>query len=209
MPEDRGMGNPDAAQDEALIQSVMERNLGPIFEAIGSRLQDLEEDLGEVKDLLFKFTEGLIGAADNHRRTMLSSEISSKFGKAIEPFEGFYKDTQGKGLSDSLIEELMGDNAPGDDEREEWIKGKLMEAMQKHGKYVGFGPKEKAEAPAAIVEEKTVAAPMEPPAEKTEAPAQGELPFEGGESEDPVTALMNKVKSVAGEKHSLSAKARK
>lgn len=205
MPDDMGRGNPDAGQDEALINAVMERNLGPIFEAIGSRLRDLEEDLGEAKDLLFKFTEGLIGAADSHKRTTLQGELSSKFGKAIEPFEGFYKDTMGKGLSDSLIEELMGDNAPGDDEREEWVKNKLLEAHGKYGKYVGLTPKEKAEAvaeeEAAEVEAPEAAAAEEPVVEEAQEPAQNELPFE---KPDPISGIMDQMRSVVGERQSLS-----
>lgn len=203
MPEDRGMGNPDAAQDEALIQSVMERNLGPIFEAMGARLKDLEEDLGETKDLLFKFTEGLIGAADNHRRTTLSGELSSKYGKLMEPFEGFYKDTQGKGMSESLLEELMGEGGPDDAGREEFILNKIREAQGKYGKYVGMGPKEEAAAEAAAPEAPMEEAPVEAPAEAApEEMAAEEEPVEV----DPIAGIMEKLKSVGGEKHSLSAK---
>ena len=193
MPEDKGMGNPDAGQDETLIQSVMQRDLGPIFEAIGSRLKDLDEDLGEVRDLLYKFTEGLIGAADNHKRTMLTDEISSKYGKDIEPFEGFYKDTQGKGFTDSILEELMGEGAPGDEERDGWMQGKLGEAKQKYGKYVGL----QQEPPA---EEK--AEPVEKQQKEEEA---GEMD-KGGEDTDPVSKIMNQMKGVGGRKFSLSAK---
>lgn len=201
MPEDRGMGNPDAAQDEALIQSVMERNLGPIFEAMGARLKDLEEDLGETKDLLFKFTEGLIGAADNHRRTTLSGELSSRYGKLMEPFEGFYKDTQGKGMSESLLEELMGEGGPDDEGREEFILNKIREAQGKFGKYVGMGKKE--EAAVAPVPEAPAEVPPEAPAEA----APEEMAVEESPSEvDPIAGIMEKLKSVGGEKHSLSAK---
>jgi hypothetical protein len=186
MPEDMGTGNPDAAQDEGLIQSVMQRDLGPIFEAIGSRLKDLEEDLGEAKDLLYKFAEGLIGAADNHKRTTLSGELSTKYGKDMEPFEGFYKDTQGKGFSEAILEELMGDGAPGDEERDGYIQNKLAEAKGKYGKYVGIKDEE-------------------PPAQGElglEAPAAPEAAPE--EEGDEITKLMTKVKTIGGEKHRLS-----
>lgn len=189
MPEAMGRGNPDAVQDEELILSVMERNLGPIFQAIGSRLKDLEEDLGETKDLLFKFTEGLIGAADNHRRTSLSSEISSKYGKDIEPFDGFYKDTMGKGFSDSLIEELMGENAPDEGSRDEFIKNRLGEARGKYGKYVGY--KEEVPLPEAEVPEETG---ME--SEEEASP----------EGEDSISKIQRELFSVGGKKHSLSSK---
>lgn len=195
MPDDMGKGNPDARQDESLIQSVMQRDLGPIFEAVGSRLKDLEEDLGEVKDLLYKFTQGLIGAADNHKRTMLTDEISSKYGKDIEPFEGFYKDTMGKGFTDSILEELMAEGAPDDAGRDEWIQNKLGEARGKFGKYVGI--KDEVEAP------------VEPPAEAAAPMAEEAQPElfeeEAPEEGDAISKLMNQVKSVGGEKHRLSA----
>jgi hypothetical protein len=214
MPENmESGGNPDAAQDEGLIQSVMQRELGPIFEAIGSRMKDLEEDLGEAKDLLYKFTQGLIGAADNHRRTSLSEELSTKYGKDMEPLEGFHKDVYGKGLSESLLEELMGDEGPGDDEREEWIKGKLGEAKGKFGKYVGIKAEE---APAESAPE---GAGLEAPVPEAtgvmegtakEEPTGGEEPpmeseeESGDEGGDTVSKLMNQMKSLGGEKHKLS-----
>lgn len=197
MPE-MEKGNPDAMQDETLIQEVMRRDLGPILMAVGNRLKDLEEDLTETKDLLFKFTEGLIGAADNHKRMSLSSELSTKYGKDFEPFEGFYKDTQGKGFSDSILEELM--NGDFDDEgRDGFIKGKLDEAKGKFGKYVGLEKKEEEAAPpmteVAITEEKG-----ESPAEQA-----GEEPAEE-EPMDAVSKIHKELMSVAGKRNSLSGK---
>lgn len=202
MPETMGQGNPDAAQDESLIHAVIQRELGPIFEAIGVRLRDLDEDLGETRDLLYKFSEGLIGAADNHKRTMLTDKLSSSYGKDMEPFEGFYKDTQGKGFMDSILEELMGDGAPGDEELDGWMQNKLNDAKGKYGKYVGL----QAEAPGAppvSVEEKSEG---ELPPEAMEA--GGEMPAEAGPEEeaDPVMKIMKKMTSVQGEKHKLSSK---
>jgi hypothetical protein len=153
MPElmDKG-GNPDAAQDESLIMSVIQRELGPVIEALGSRLSEQGDTLEEVKDLLFKFTQGLIGAADNHKRTSLGEELTGKYGKDMEPFEELHKSFHGKGFSDSLLDELMGEGAPGDDERDGWVQNKLKDAKGKWGKYVGLeaevpeGP-ESAEVP--------------------------------------------------------------
>jgi hypothetical protein len=200
MAEDMGKGNPDAAQDETLITSVMERTLGPIFEAIGSRLKDLEEDLGENRDLLYKLSEGIIGAADEHKRTTLTGEISSKYGKDIEPFEGFYKDTQGKGFTDAILEELMGDGAPDETGRDEWMKNKLGEARKKYGKYVGI--KDEEEVP--IEKPAEGEQPME---EKAEAPEEKQAEEKTGEEPaDAVSGLMNQLKAVGGEKHSLSSK---
>jgi len=202
---DMEKGNPDAAQDEGLIQSVISRELGPIFEAIGARLRDFEEDLGETKDLLFKFTQGLIGAADSQKRSSLSDELSGKYGKDMEPYEGFHKEVYGKGLSDSLIEELMGDEAPGDDERDEWIKGRLGEAKSRFGKYVGV----KEEVLPAEGEDALEAAPAEAPmaeeAPPEEAPPEEAPPEEAPEEEpDAVSKIMSQMKSLGGDRHKLS-----
>ena len=145
-------GNPDASQDESLILSVIQRELGPVIEALGSRMSEQGDTLEEVKDLLFKFTQGLIGAADNHKRTSLSEELTGKYGKDIEPFEELHKSFHGKGFSDSILDELMGEGAPGDDERDGWMQNKLNDAKGKWGKYVGLEAEvpdgaESAEAP--------------------------------------------------------------
>jgi hypothetical protein len=93
----------------------------------------------------------------------------------------------------------MGEGAPGDDQRDEWVKGKLGEAKSKYGKYVGI--KDEAEVPPAVAEEAAV---------EGEAPGaeQMELGLEAGdpEKEDAISKLMNQVKSVGGKKHKLSAK---
>ena len=131
-------GNPDAPQDEELIRSVILELVGPFSEQVMAQLQELSEKVDRIDDLQMKFTHGLIGAYDTHRKNDLTQEISSKYGKDIEPFEGIHKDFHGKGFSDSLLEELMGDNAPPDEERDNWMQGKLKEAKGKWGKYVGI-----------------------------------------------------------------------
>lgn len=195
MPDDMmGQGgNPDASQDESLIQSVLERDLGPIFEAIGTRLKDYEEDLGQLRDMFYKFAQGLIGAADNHKRSSLTEELSTKYGKDIEPLDGFYKDTMGKGFSDSILEELMGDGAPDEGSRDEWIKGKLGEAKGKYGKYIGI----KDEPPAAVVAEEKV----EPPVEQAKEEDTGEEESGGADS---ISQIMNQMKALGGKKRKLS-----
>jgi hypothetical protein len=201
MPEDMGKGNPDAVQDEGLIRSVMARDLGPILEAVGARLRDLEEDLGELKDLQFKFIQGLIGAADGHKRTRLGDELSSKYGQEFEPFEGFYKDTMGKGFKDSILEDLMGEGAPDEGGRDEWIKGKLGEAKGKYGKYVGLSMEEPAAGPAEGLEaaqaEESAGQGIEDMGEEKEAEGEAE---EG----DAISGLMKQLASVGGEKRKLS-----
>lgn len=196
MPEMMRRENPDAAQDERLVVAILERNLGPIFQALGARIRDLEEDLSETKDLLFKFAQGLIGAADGHRRSVLSDELSSKYGSEMEPFEGFYKDTQGKGFSESLLEELMGDGAPDEAGRDDWIKNKLNEAKGKYGKYVGVSVE--APAPEEVAEE-SAEAPEEQAIEESEGEELAEP-----EMGDPVSAMMSKVLKSGGERRSLS-----
>jgi hypothetical protein len=131
-------GNPDAAQDKELIMSCIMETIGPFADQVMAKLQELDEKVDRVDDLQMKFTHGLIGAYDTHRRNDLTQEISSKYGKDIEPFEGIHKDFHGKGFSDSLLDELMGDNGPGDEERDGWIQNKLKEAKGKWGKYVGI-----------------------------------------------------------------------
>jgi hypothetical protein len=220
MPDAMNMGgNPDAAQDENLIRQILLEELGPIFEQIGSRLKDLEEDCGEQKDLLYKFAYGLLDAADQHKRGTLSEELSSKYGSEIEPFEGFHNEVYGKGLKDSLLEELMGEEAPGDEEREGWMKNRLGELKGKYGKYVG------------LKEEKPEEGPVEGEAEgEAEAEAEGLHPNEtkeiveekkpggkeiveeeveeGGEPEpeenDAIGAMMSQLKSLGGKAHKLS-----
>jgi hypothetical protein len=229
MPEmmDRG-GNPDAPQDEELIRSVLQRELSPVFEAIRSRLEDYDKDLTEVKDLLMKFTEGLIGAADNHRRTSLSDEISSKYGADIEPFEEFHKSVYGKGMKDTLLEALMGENAPGDEERDSWIKDRLNNAKGLYGKYVGLKVDDQppmemqetgeipAEGEAKEGEEEARAGEAEEKKGEEEERAggmkEGELEEEKGEAEeeagegeeeDAIAKLMREMSSLTGARHGL------
>lgn len=195
MPDPREMarGNPDEGQDRVLIESILAEELGPIFELVGSRLRDLEEDLGEAKDLLYRFALGLVETADTHKKGVLSEEIGSKYGKDIEPLDGFYKDTMGKGLSETLLEELMGEGAPDEASRDSWIRGKLDEAKAKFGKYVGIQPEGKVEM---AVEAATPEPAKEP-----------ELPFEEAAEEGPVDAvgaLMSQMKELGGKRHSLS-----
>ena len=212
-------GNPDAAQDESLIQEVLQRDLGPIFEEMGSRLRDLEEDLGETKDLLHKFCEGLISSADGYRRNQLSDELSSKYGKEMEPFEGFHKDVYGRGLSESLLDELMGEGAPKEEERDEWIKGKLNDAKGKYGKYLGMKIEESPEARGEEEEkmgemesrkgEEEVRKGEEEIAKGEAEEEEGETEEEEGEAEeeggDAISAIMKQMKSLNGSRHKLSA----
>lgn len=194
MPEPmEGAGNPDAGQDRALIQAVIQQELSPIFEVIASRFKDLDEDLGEARDLLFKFAQGLISTADDHKRGVLTSELTNKYGKDFEPLDGFYKDTMGKGFTDSIIEELMAgeyDEAG----RDEFVKGKLGEARGKYGKYLGMGaePTQPAVAEVGISHEA---------AESPEKEAAEESADDGRDS---VERLMYQVSNLGGKKHSFS-----
>ena len=172
-------GNPDSGADRELIMSVIQENLGPVFEALTSRLQELDERLMDVKDLQEKFTNGLIGAADTHRRGMLGEELDGKYGKEFEPFEEFHKSVYGKGFKDSLLDELMGDEGPGDEERDSWIQNKLNDAKGKFGKYVGI----KAEIPG---ETKIEAGPLGEMEEGEEKVKEGEAKEEEGEKEEEI-----------------------
>lgn len=228
-----GGGNPDASQDKELINSIIQETLGPVFEAISSRLKDLEEDLGETKDLEMKLAQGLIGAADGHKRSMLTDEISSKYGKDIEPIEGFHKDIYGKGFTDSLLDEIMGEGGPSDEERDGWLQGKIKEAKGKYGKYIGLPAEEKVEV-AAIKPEGKAAEPeamkeaeqgieeekkgeeeekIGDKEEKEGEEAKGEKDEEKGEEEeeegsaeegDSISNLMKEMSSLTGAKHKLS-----
>jgi uncharacterized protein with von Willebrand factor type A (vWA) domain len=228
-----GGGNPDASQDKELINSIIQEMLGPVFEAIASRLKDLEEGLGETKDLEMKLAQGLIGAADGHKRSMLTDEISSKYGKDIEPIEGFHKEMYGKGFTDSLLDELMGEGGPADEERGGWLENKIKEAKGKYGKYVGIpaeekvkvatlGPKGEAsesgalkEAEAGLSEEKS-GEEEEKTGDKEEKEGEeskGEEDEEKGEEEeeegsaeegDAISKLMKEMSSLTGAKHKLS-----
>lgn len=203
MPDMETGGNPDARQDTDLILSVMQENLGPLFEILGSRIKDLEEDLGETKDLLFKLAEGLIGAADGHKKTQLSDMISSKYGADIEPLDGFYKDVHGKGFADSLIEELMGDNAPDEAGMDEWIKNKLGDAKGKYGKYIGI--KTEVEPDKEAVAEAVEPAAVEPAAEAAESEekqAEEEAPEEPAKGA--ADGIFEQFTSLGGQKRKLS-----
>jgi hypothetical protein len=223
MPEKDEMGgNPDASQDESLIMSVIQRELGPVLEAMGSRLSEQGEALEEVKDLVFKFTQGLIGAADNHKRTAFGEELSGKYGKDIEPFEGFHKEVYGKGFSDSLMDDFMGEGGPGDDEHDAWIQSKLNDAKGKYGKYVGIkadipasGEAEKGEEEAMKGEEeerlgeKEEKEGHEAEGEKEEEKGEKEEEAGEGEEEDAISGLMKQMESLTGARHSMSKKPNK
>ena len=197
-------GNPDAAQDTDLIRSVMDTELRPVFELIGSRLQDLEEDLEDVKDMLYKFYEPVVGVHHDHRKSVLSDELKSKYGSDIEPFDGMLKDFTGKSLSDSLIEELMGENAPDEAGRDEFVKGKLGEAKTKYGKYLGTGNMAAPKAEMSVT--KIEAEP------KKEAEAEEALPGAEEMESKPVSEtekLMKTMQSLGGAKGNIRGKSKK
>ena len=100
----------------------------------------------------------------------------------------------------------MGDNAPDEGSREAFIIGKLNDAKNKYGKYVGLTAEEKAEEKAKEEEPAVAEEAAEAPAEQAK---EEEMGSEEAPPEDAISALMNKVKSIGGERHSLSAKSRK
>lgn len=221
MPEPMERGNPDAGQDRALIQSVLQEELAPVFEVIASRFKSLEGELAQAKDLLMKFSFGIIDTADQHRRSTLSDMISSKYGADIEPFDGFYKDTMGKGFSDSLIEELMGqDGMPDDTGLDQFMQGKLGEARGKFGKYLGMpvaketvvsvkgGPNSGEESAHEEIEKGAEKAAEEGAPEAAEEVKKGLEEDEGADEEmesgDSISRLMKEMQSMRGQKHSLS-----
>jgi hypothetical protein len=163
--------NPDAEQDKELILSTMEDRLVEPFEMIGTRLKDLEEDLGELRDIVFKLVTGFSEGVDSYHRNTLSDEIRGKYGAELEPLDGFYKDTHDSSFSDELINSLMGEGAPDEEGRDGFIRSKIDEARGKYGKYLGGSMG--AGAPAAVMVDAHEA--MESPAKEAaeEAATEG------------------------------------
>jgi hypothetical protein len=172
--------NPDQGADYEEICNVMEEKLVPVFDMIGKEIHDLHEDQGELQELVFKLLTSVIGAADGHRRDGLSQKLMGKYGSDIEPLDGFMQDTQGKKFSDELIDSLMGDGAPEDDEGiDGLVQSKLGEAKGKYGKYLGMMP------------------PPPPGGEVKMEVTKGELPPEAAAAPDAVTSMMDKLGGLA------------
>ena len=90
------------------ICGVLEQRLEPVFELVGSRLQELEDTLAQQKDILYKMVTGFGDAVNEHKKGSYSEMLASKYGPDLDEIGGPYSDLYGKDIKAELLEKLMG-----------------------------------------------------------------------------------------------------
>jgi len=143
---ERDIGNPDAVQDEQLINECIQREVEPVVRHLLERLQGLEEQLQQVA----KATDGIIGgfseALTGHRKSSLKESLNFGDDFDYDGINSVYKDWEGGDLKDDLIDYIADNDIP-DEQLEEIIANLKENARAKYGKY------KKIEEP--VVEEMT------------------------------------------------------
>jgi len=181
MAEDKG--NPDAAQDESMINEWAQRELLPIF-------QQIKNDIDNINQVVNGIVSGFGEAVSGHRRTQLTDTIDlSDLGEIGDT----YKDLEGSDMKEDLINHIMDSDIP-DDQIEDILATLKENARAKYGKY----KRADVEAPKPDGGEGVLAVSMgaEP---SEEAPVDEE---EEPKKADAVGSMMNKVLAV-GKKEKL------
>jgi hypothetical protein len=89
------------------ICGVMEDRLVPVFELLGDRLKGFEEDIAELKDIVFKIVSGFGDAVTEHKKGTYSEMLSGKYGPDIDEIKGPYSDIYGKDIGEELVDKLL------------------------------------------------------------------------------------------------------
>jgi len=125
-------GNPDALQDEKLIEDWAMRNLAPILRQFKCEIDDLKGTSGNHHELIHGIVGGFSNAAKSHRRNNLASSLD--LGDDYEGINGIYKDLEGSDLKEDFIDHIM-ENDISDEEIEEMKQILMGNARSKYGKY--------------------------------------------------------------------------
>ena len=88
------------------ICNVLEERLVPVFELLGSRLQEIEDKTGVHDDILHKLVGGFGDAVNAHKRDNYSQKLAAN--PDIEGIKGDYSDLYGKDITEELLDKLMG-----------------------------------------------------------------------------------------------------
>lgn len=101
-----GDSQPSQGGDYDAICAKVKADLEPMVTMIGQKLEELQKENDELKDIVFKMVTSFSDAVGSHRQQGLRSSISEKFGPDLEAIGGFYKDAYGSDITDDLLEAL-------------------------------------------------------------------------------------------------------
>ena len=144
------------------ICNVLEERLVPVFELLGSRIQEIEDKTGQHDELLRKMVGGFGDAVNAHKRDGYSQKLSAN--PDIEAIKGDYSTLYGKDITEELLDKLMGGEMQ-EDGIPEFIGGYKEKFSKLRAPAVDGSVAPREEAPAAeeaVAEEK----PPEPPEEE-------------------------------------------
>jgi hypothetical protein len=81
------IGHPDHSQDlEMIAQRIV-----PLLQALGTRLDAVEDRLSQCEELVTKIVTGFTGAAKDHRKTKLMDNIGQEYGERLGPVKPIYQ----------------------------------------------------------------------------------------------------------------------
>jgi hypothetical protein len=165
--------HPDAEQDYSEIMDVIGKKVGPAFDMIGQRLSALEQENSELKDIVYSMITAMDEGVSSYKKNGLMNDLSSKYGRDLEPYKGIYSDTRGSDLMEDLISHLM----ESDGAMDEKVPAFLEELKGKFGKYLP-GESSITVAKSEPAEGENPEAEPEAASEKPEEEKQNILPFE-------------------------------
>ena len=161
---DQYSDHPDAKEDAAQTVQLIEEQLTPVFELIGKMFEAADSRMNRIEELLGNVVDGMGEAVDQHKRSGIMERLDPFHGD-MEQLSSIYSDFhEGKDYGEDLVDELM---KSGDEITDEMISGKINEHKKKWGKYIGLQvPEEEEEG-------------EESPGEE-QGSGEQELQFEGG-----------------------------
>jgi hypothetical protein len=177
-------GNPDAAQDKVLTLEIMKQELGPVFQMLIKRLEMVENECKETKQMTSSIVDGFGEAVSNHRRGSLGESLN--FGDDFGDIGETYKDLEGSDMKDDLIDYIM-ESDISDDQIEELINTVKENARSKYGKYKRSEPEAPPEMGGGGDGVLAVKIGVKPGEEPAEEPEMEEKP------KKPVDAMYDKV----------------
>jgi hypothetical protein len=180
------MNQPGSGVNYDEICNVLEQKMQPVFDLIAQRFAEHEEVIG-------KIVGGMHDAVGSYKRGAMQKTLGEKYGEELGPLDEYSNTNFGKSFSDDLLDALQGDEAPGDDERDGFIRGKIDGFKGRFGKYLGQPPKVEATVIEAKTPEEAPAAPESPAEPEAKEPEKKSGPMfaghNGGIIPDMVDAL--------------------
>lgn len=104
-------GSQSASQsnsDYDAICAKVKADLEPMVTMVGQKLEELQRENDELKDIVFKMVTSFSEAVGNYKQQGLRSSLSEKFGPDLESIAPFYKDAYDSDITEDLLQALAG-----------------------------------------------------------------------------------------------------